>query len=897
MQSPRDIGPYRIHERLGEGGMGVVYRAEHRQSGAAVALKTVKVPHAGMLGSIRREIHALTRLRHPGIVGFVGEGIHEGMPWYAMELIEGTPLREIVRTDRRSGSGGGDTTLRGPDVSVMMAAPTSVMAGRDQTNGKRDLPARRGPISAETLKEVLSLLRRLCGPLAYMHGEGLVHRDLKPDNIVVRPDGMPVLVDFGLMSRFGGEVSRDALEVGGRVSGTWAYMPPEQARGDVVDARADLYALGCILYELITGAPPFGFGSGRNLQRAHAFVRPGPLPAEVPEELQQLAERLLAKAPEERLGHALDVAAALERLGAEDGIEGPEPRPYLYRPLLSGRDDVVDDLMGAVDRLDGGEGGLVLIGGESGLGKTRLALEVARVARQRGIEVLVGECDEQQRGALRGLSSPLQAIADRCRELGAREAERVFGRRAKVLAVAEPSLRQLPGQEAHPEPAELPARDATARLLSCLAEVLDRVAAERPLLLILDDLQWADEVTTALLERGLGDSARVLIIGTYRTEEATEALTRLARSTEAASIDLGRLDEGAVGSMVREMLALGEAPPVFTRFLHERSEGVPFFVAEYLRVAIAEGLLKRDATGAWQVGGADGPTTEETYRTLPIPQSLAELVERRIGNLRGRARSLLELAAVLGREAAVGLLGRATGDPEVSSWEGLEELKSRQILELEGERVRFVHDRIREVGYALIPGPRRRELHQRAAEAIESLWSADLDPHQAELGRHWEMAGDHGRARACYLAAARRAAAAYAHGEAERLYRCYLGLVEEETAETINARNELGEKVLQLRGRPREAEALYREAARIARSAALPRLESESERRLALALSETGRPEEARTPPRCGAVGQPGLGRRPRHRSDSRQPGRTAPHSGPGGRRPATLRGGTALDP
>ncbi|MFP2907603.1 serine/threonine-protein kinase, partial [Pyxidicoccus sp. 3LFB2] len=266
------IGPYRLLEVLGQGGMGVVYRGENPDTGEAVAVKTVRAASEVPLASIRREIHALRRLRHPGVVRIVAEGVTDGLPWYAMELLRGQ-------------------TLRGAS------------AGQEE-----------GPVRPERLHAVLTLVRRMCAPLAFLHANGLVHRDLKPENVFLRPDGTPVLVDFGIAARFGGSRGRETLDVGGTVVGSDAYMAPEQARGGFVDARADLYALGCIFYELLTGRPPFLPGREGPVPHQHLHVAPVPPSQRVeglPEAVDALALRLLAKKPPERPGYAEDVAAAL----------------------------------------------------------------------------------------------------------------------------------------------------------------------------------------------------------------------------------------------------------------------------------------------------------------------------------------------------------------------------------------------------------------------------------------------------------------------------------------------------------------------------------------------------------------------------------------------------------
>ena len=909
---PRSIGPYRILEVLGRGGMGVVYRAVHPDTGHSAALKTVRVPREGLLQSLRREIHALARIRHPGVVRILDDGLQDGVPWYAMELLEGVTLRHLAA---RLWSEALPAASRSRDRSApaRTAETPHPLAENDVwwTHGLATVDlesAPSGPAAPEpdaaavelAQHRLLGVARRLCAPLAFLHGEGLVHRDLKPDNVLVRPDGTPVLVDFGLMTQFAGEISREALEVSADRVGTTAYMAPEQILGGLVDARANLYALGCMLYEMLTGQPPFVGSSRSEVLQAHLRLEPTPPSGRVrtlPAALDRLVLRLLAKDPRERLGFADAVAAALAELKTDDGPgePGPRARAYLYRPRLAGRVDTLAALESQLLRLEEGRGGVLLIGGESGVGKTRLVLEAARLASLRRVRVLTGECvgatgvDESgpsagrgrtprgesrvendgrppgngpQRSAqgeppaasgecgdvgggqtsqagerrrpigeplepdgdaarakiaapgvqiagtpLQALRQPLQAVADSCREHGPAETRRLLGNRARLLARYEPSLAGLPGQETDPEPEELQGHAARLRLYTGLADTFGALAAQRPVLLVLDDLQWADELTLGFLgmlvrSRRL-DRSSLLVLGTYRTDEASGALKALLELPGVGQLALGRLGEQDVSTMAGDALAMDPPPALFVRFLARHSEGNPFFVAELLRTAVAEGLLFRDSHARWQVSEESRTqATEAVYEALPLPRSVGELIGRRLAGLSAEAWRFAEMAAVLGREADESVVAAAAGAGGTEAFEPIRELTSRQVLEeVQPGRLRFVHDKIREVAYERIAASDRQQLHRSVAGALESLPDAEREERLAELGRHWEQAGELALAQERYLAAARRAKDRYAYGEAEQMYRAYLALVEKPTEASLAARDELAVSILQVRGR------------------------------------------------------------------------------------------------
>jgi aminoglycoside phosphotransferase (APT) family kinase protein len=669
------VGPYKVLERIGGGAAGVVYRARHAQSGQMAAVKTVRIADPLCLRSIRREIRALRTLEHPGIVGVLDEGVAEGLPWYAMPIVEGTTLRDDI-----------DTTLR------------------------RRLDSAAGG----ELPRALNLARKLCESLAYIHDKGLVHKDLKPENVIVRPDGSPVIVDLGLASAFSGWRGRDALEASGRFEGSLGFMAPEQIDGGRVDARADLYSLGCILYEMIALRPVFS-AEGWDLIREHQMTVP-PAPSTVisgvSAALDDLVMRLLGKRPRDRIGYATDVAVALESI--ELGVEARSAaaRSYLYQPEFAGRGELLKELERALDaaKLVGRQ--VAIIGGESGAGKTRMAIEIAGLANQAGFRVITGECRPLDCGTSRRdamLAAPLdpfrpllQALADESRTAGAAAAEALLGSDAGILSIYEPSLGERRSASALDDLAQLSPQEARHRVTAAVARAVVELSKRRPLFLALDDLQWADDLTVetlAVLIRGSRDSVSLMLVGTYRTEEPREALGPLLSAPGTMHRRLERLDENAVESIVSDMLALPSPPAQLVHYLATQSSGNPFFVAEYLRAAVSKGLLSSDYLGRWQVTARD-LTPTQLQDALPLPSSLQELMQNWLAGLPPRSRRLAELASVYGREFEDELL--ASDDPaeDLSLLDEVEELRRRNVLE-DGAagRVRFTHDKLREIVY------------------------------------------------------------------------------------------------------------------------------------------------------------------------------------------------------
>ena len=809
LQPGDTVGGFHLEAVLGAGGFGVVYRARDAD-GRAVAFKTVKVPQVGLLHGIRREVHALSRLRHPGIVPIVAEGLHDGIPWYAMTLLAGEPLR---------------ATAPGLDAD---GRPT--LAGHE-------------------LVRRLTLVRRLCAPLAYLHGEGLVHRDLKPDNVVVTTGRRPVLIDFGLTSSALGRHSRETLEVAGLTVGTIFYMSPEQGRGDLVDARSDLYALGCILYELLTGRPPFR-GDGSEVLAAHQEEVPPP-PSErvagVPPALDAVVMRLLAKEPRTRYGYAADVGRALVGLGAEEdgGARGPV-RIYLYRPELAGRAREIDQARTAIRRMRRGQGRLLLLLGETGIGKTRLAREIGRESVRAGASVLLGECLPEDRSPLLAFRRTLQAVADRCRELGGRETVRLLGERGAVLAQYEPAIAAVPGiGSAAPVP--LPPVEARTRLVVGLAETLGALASSMATTLLLDDLQWLDALSLAairsLVTSGRLAESRLLLVGTCRRDEAPDELVALFDHDDVSCLALDSLSTASVGGIVMDMLALDAPPAELVDALARQSAGNPLFVAEFLRAAIDDGALRRDDDGQWRL--TDSGQGRITDGSVPLPQSVGAILERRIDRLDTHARQLLLWAAVLGTGASLDLLLTSPDQTEPAALEAQQELLRRHVLAEDGDRVAFTHIRISDAVRARADPESRRHLHWMAAEAIERL-HGDTPEHAAALGHHWHQAGEGERARRHYLLAAGAALERHAHDEAERLLVAYLSLVETPDAESLEARQLLVAGVLQPTGRMAEAEREARRALDESRALGSDSSEALAQHALGAIARMTGRTDQAR---------------------------------------------------
>jgi hypothetical protein len=568
------------------------------------------------------------------------------------------------------------------------------------------------------LDQVLGILLGVAQALAFIHDRGMVHRDLKPANLRLQPDGVVTLMDFGLAGPTG-------LRPRG-ITGTPAYMAPEAIRGEAVGPACDLYALGCLAYELVTGVVPFD-GEPRAVLAAHLRERPLPLTAfrpEVPLPLEALVASLLAKEPAERPGGADDVLRALAELA---GVAAAQPtasqaHSYLVASRLVGRDAELRILQEAWARARGGEGQAVLVAAAGGLGKSRLVaaqlldceLDSAVVARVSCVEAGAGPFDALK-GAVRALAAglgpppaPLAALID-----------------------------GHPHEGRPQDPAHL-----GRALASWLADA-------GPVAWVLEDLHHADHGTMAAFcacARSL-DRAHALLLGTVRPDEVAESHPSwgLAAEGTATLVTLRPLDLGAFEALLAATVGPQAPPRSVVEALFAATAGSPFALEVVLRDLLERDLLVRHL-GAWCFPPADA---------LALPTSAAEAILRRLDRMPEIARRLAGMAAVLGgaptREGLLALSGAAEAD----CFHALDALARAGLLVPERDALRFVHDRLREAIYAAQPDDVRRAWHGACAGFLARAGGAP-----AELAHHHEAAGDPEQAWRAYMRAAEASEAA-----------------------------------------------------------------------------------------------------------------------------------------
>ena len=733
--SPSEVaGRYRITGFLGQGGRKRVFLADDTDGGRQVAVAVFDTEGASTSIGVRarREAQAMGKLAgHPHVVDVYDTGEQNGNPYIVSEY------------------------MAGGDVEGLLDAA----------------PDRRIEVPA-----AVAIATDVCRALEHAHGRGIVHRDIKPANVWLGEDGSARLGDFGLATT----ESRSRVNETSTLVGTVAYLPPEQALGQVSGPRSDLYSLGALLYEMLTGRPPYSGDDAVSIISQHLNAEPVPASRhapEVPRPLDELIASLLAKRPEDRPQGAVEVrerlvAAAAAPPASEEVDEGAGENPLdaLARGIFVGREAEFGELRGELDEALAGHGRVLMLVGEPGIGKTRTAEELATYAQVRGARALWGRCREDE-------GAPaywpwVQAIRSYVREADPVALGWQLGGVAADVAQLVPEAAERTGQTA--KPPDLEGEEARFRLFDSVTTFLTTVAADRPLMIVLDDLHWADEPSLRLLEfaaRELAGSG-LLIVGTYRDVELGRhhplagVLSELATMEGSRRVTLRGLDTEDVARYVK-MSADIDPPPGLAEAVHQQTEGNPFFLGEVVRLLTSEGMLKEGASpSSWQ---------------LSIPQGVREVVGRRLDRLSERTNGLLTVAAAIGREFDDELVARVAGVRVEELREAADEAMGERLIVHTGQPGRwgFDHALVRETLYGELSGAKRAKLHAKIARTIEDI--APGDPERlGDLAHHYleaGAAGDPERAIDYANLAAGRAIEQLAYEEAVELYEQALEVV------------------------------------------------------------------------------------------------------------------------
>ena len=757
VEPERQLLHYRIINKVGEGGMGQVYRAEDTKLGRYVALKLL-APDATRDQSAKRrllsEAQSASVLNHPNIVTIHAIEEAGGIDFIVMEFVEGETL-------------------------------TAHLAN----NGALPLPS------------LLDIGIQIADALENAHAVGIIHRDIKPSNILITPKGVAKVTDFGLakLVRLStDEIDREALTLAanltgpGIVLGTAAYMSPEQTRGETLDARSEIFSLGAVLYESATRTRAFSGPSVLAIMHAIAAVDPPPpskLRPELPREFDMIIERALAKEKRQRYSSARDMADALRNLrssitGAWSGMPIVYDADLIDRSLPSfvGREPEIQKLEGLLKQTIEGTGRIVFITGEPGIGKTSLSDEFLRRARRQQLAILTsrGRCVEQY-GTGEAYLPFLDAMGELLQAPGR---ERI----AAVMRTYAPTwCMELPTAFASSGSLEKLQQDTIGatkeRMMREMGDALGMLASASPVVLLLEDLHWADPSSIDLL-RHLSQrisTQRLLIAGTFRPEDVERSGHPL-KSYKAEMQVHNLCDEIALDSWNRQHIAVyvdatfspNEFPEDLTALVYEKTEGHPLFVANLLQYLGERGDLAK-SNGRWSLAR---PLSE---MDLAAPESVRAMISKKIDALEPEERRALQYASVEGTEFLSSVTAKLLGVDEIDLEESLARIsKSHRLIEMRGEdelpdgtvatRYRFSHALYQNFLYGDLVNKRRVLLHQQAGEQLLRHYGKRAPHIATQLAMHFEQGRDFPRAVEYLIHAGDHAAKLYGYAEAERHY-------------------------------------------------------------------------------------------------------------------------------
>jgi serine/threonine protein kinase/tetratricopeptide (TPR) repeat protein len=669
---------YELRAELGQGGMGLVYRAYDRLTGHLVALKRVTAPTrhlefttttstANLPLALAREFRTLSRLRHPNIISVLDYGFDsDKQAFFTMELLlDAKPITDYA--------------------------------------------------SEASVETRLRLILQMSQALQYLHRNGILHRDLKPDNVVVVNDTVKVL-DFGLA------IGRDYQTNEDDPVGTMRYMSPEQLSGSPATVRSDLYALGLIIYEVLLGAHPFEDDTivktvQRTLNEEIDFFS-----LELEPRMLQILEKLLAKHPRKRFSSVDELLAFFPQELKE--LETPFiQESFLKAAQFVGREAELALLNDSLMDLRDGKSRVWLISGESGVGKSRLLDELRIQALLDDVLVLRGY-------AISETGAPYLLWREMLRVLSLHSSP--TNEEARVLRLLIPDLERILDRLLPAAP-KLEPQAFRTRFLSIMTSLFQRL--KRPAVILLEDIHWElDQIPIVEELYKLSRQQPLLLIATYREEEAPQLRDMLG---DWSPMQLHRLNQSEIAALTASMIGEKAENEALQDLLLRETEGNAFFIVEVLR-SLA------NISGLGNIGSA----------TLPprvFSQGIKTLIQERLKRVPEDYRPLLNLAAVIGRNIDSALMTYLAEDKQsLAYWLNL--CAGASVLEAFEDTWRFSHDRLRETILSELQPEDLKRIHKQVAQAIEAIYPHDSG-YYASLAHHWQQAGNNEKeALYCFLA-------------------------------------------------------------------------------------------------------------------------------------------------
>ncbi|MFN8670639.1 MAG: SpoIIE family protein phosphatase [Candidatus Sericytochromatia bacterium] len=669
---------YVVIKKLGEGGMGAVYQVEDTLTKETVAFKILSKQLADSPETIlqfKQEFRVMNKLKHPNTINVFDYGIMpDKSPYLTMEVVPGYELND----------------LKNPDY-----------------------------------KEICRILLQVCQALSFIHSRLLVHCDIKPQNIRIKePSNTVKVMDFGLMNQLG-------LRSSGQITGTVDYLPPEIPTGGVINASSDLYSVGVVAYEMVTGKLPFQGASVLEVIRAHInnpVESPKKYKEDIPEKLEQIILKLLEKNQNDRYKEASEVIKDLSELIGEEIVSETieQKRSYLSSSVLVGRDKELKTLESGLDSVIKGNSKAVFIGAPAGVGKSRLVQEFKLQVQLAEYPFLTGRCFEQGMSAYKPVADALRQVLS----LTSKEELQKYG---NVLVKIFPELK-----EKGYEPLEnIAGIGEKLRLFDTITSWLTDVSNRETLVVFIDDLHWIDQASIDLLNTCIRDlrKSKIMFTGTFRDDEVPvgHPMWQTVDEELTSVVKLEPFSNEDIKELIKAMLGSVQLTGEFVEKVKNATGGNAFFISEVMRYLVEENILQIKY-GTWNI-----PTD---YSSWELPTSIEATVTRRLNTLGEKAMELIRLAAVAGRKLRLSLFKAVSNWEEEDIFSSIDELIERQFLNHIEHEYLFPHDRVRETLYDSLDEELRKKLHEKVAETIENENNESLVNVAGELAYHYARSND-----------------------------------------------------------------------------------------------------------------------------------------------------------
>lgn len=761
LQTGQVLKHYRITDKIGQGGMGEVYRAEDTRLNRFVAIKLLTAASIENETARRRllqEARSAAALNHPSIVTVHAIDDHDGLDFIVMEFVEGETLKSV---------------------------------------------SERGSIP---LAQLLDIGAQVADALATAHALNIIHRDIKSANILLTSTRRAKVLDFGLAKTTHPLIeeldleapTRLALTGAGIVLGTVPYMSPEQTRGEALDGRTDIFSLGCVLYEAATGTLPFNGPSLLSIIHDIATVNPPPpsrFKNDLPAEFDLIISRALAKDKEQRYQSASEMADALRSLkGASVSfpvihtITGPLAADGEIESFV-GREPEMNQLDRLLRRATEGAGRVVFVTGEPGIGKTAVVDEFLRRSRKRYSSLLYsrGRCVEQY-GTGEAYLPFLDAIGALLAGPGRERIAALLRTYAPNWCLQFPAVFVSSGIWENLQQETMGV--TKERMLREMADALAALAASSSVVLVLEDLHWADPSSIDLL-RHLGQritNKRLLIIGTFRPAEVEVSdhplkMYKLEMQSHnlCDEVALGSLGQEHIASYLDARFAPNDFPPDLAAIIERKTEGHPLFAIS-LAQFLAESRNISKIEGRWSLA------RELSEMNLEAPENVRSMIRKKIEALDEVDRRALQYASIEGNEFLSTVVANLLGMDDLELEERLALLdRIHRLVMTVGEeelpdgtlatRYRFSHALYQNVLYGDLVSKRRILLHRQAGEQLAAHYGKQSPRIAAQLAMHFERGRDFKQAIGYFIYAGDNAIRLYAGAEALDHYQRALDLV------------------------------------------------------------------------------------------------------------------------